>query len=1070
MKKLALIFSLVCTGLIVFQLIPDRRDVLSPSITAMPSETSLGRAVAAPNPNAIRATLSQQFATAITEDSVPRGNPLLAENAALPEPVPEPVFTEFLEWTEKFIGADAHGRTALEVQGIALAGERREAMAEMIKHDPERALQLAVSFGLRGKLPASITGFLEQRVSGCGTIDTWAAAHEDDDHSSCAIHQFMTLDEREFEVFTYGGRVGHSRENVSVHGIAVGKLLAIHEDPVRVLEPDEAAQIKAVNKLCAVDDFPTDSFGEETIVEIAGKMVSLCKVEHLHDFNGQLIEAENKFTLASQWTEGEKKILFIRVRYPDDSTTPVGLGTLTNMLNNSRPFYRNTSYGRTGLATFTDGTLATSTVLLMPQNKNTYTSLTTILNHAKKAAHDAGYNTNNFNFHVVCSVKTPVTSVNAVARVGSSGVLMNGYFSSTSGLLNHELGHNYGVYHSNFKTLNDYGDIFDVMGGDAGGWDLTRQHFNTEHKARLDWIKSSERTTVTASGLYTLYPHDITNSLGKGLLGLKVPINSSKNYWVEYRRQYGDNTWLLNGAGLRTGWNNLDSRGTYLIDTTPNSDSNANRERRDSPVVIGRTFSDSSAGIHVTPVGLGGTSPQSLIVRVNLGTFSGNRPPTLSLSGRTSAMVGEAITLTANANDLDGDELAYYWDFSNSQFDSQNDPTIIRSWASAGTYTVRCSVTDMKGGGATNTTTITITTTPVPPSITSQPQSQTNTIGANVTFNVSATGTAPLSYQWRFNTTNLVGATHSAYTRNNIQLNDAGNYSVIVSNAAAAVTSANALLTLASSPGTNYPPLLASIENRTVYSGSTLTITNAAFDPNPADTLTFSLDPGAPPTAFVHPVSGIFTWTPSDADANSSHPITVRVTDNGSPPLSGASSFSVTVLPANKPPLLNPIANWTLYAGGSVTFTNFAFDADSNDTLTFSLDPGAPPGASLDPASGVFVWNTSDSDPSSTNAITVRVTDDGEPPLSGTANFTIIVHEKPKLENVSASAITVILNWSAIPDKIYRVQFKNSMSDAVWQTLGSDVVASGSTASTSDDTAGSVPQRFYRILVVTDGN
>ena len=53
----------------------------------------------------------------------------------------------------------------------------------------------------------------------------------------------------------------------------------------------------------------------------------------------------------------------------------------------------------------------------------------------------------------------------------------------------------------------------------------------------------------------------------------------------------------------------------------------------------------------------------------------------------------------------------------------------------------------------------------IPPSITTQPQGQSVSQGANATFTVAATGTTPLSYQWRLYGTNIAGATASSYTR-----------------------------------------------------------------------------------------------------------------------------------------------------------------------------------------------------------------------------------------------------------------------------------------------------------------
>ena len=82
----------------------------------------------------------------------------------------------------------------------------------------------------------------------------------------------------------------------------------------------------------------------------------------------------------------------------------------------------------------------------------------------------------------------------------------------------------------------------------------------------------------------------------------------------------------------------------------------------------------------------------------------------------------------------------------------------------------------------------------VAPSITTQPASLTVTPGATATFSVGATGTDPLSYQWRFKGTNIAGAIGSSFTKTNVQSVDAGNYSVVVSNAVGKVTSANAVL------------------------------------------------------------------------------------------------------------------------------------------------------------------------------------------------------------------------------------------------------------------------------------
>ncbi len=88
------------------------------------------------------------------------------------------------------------------------------------------------------------------------------------------------------------------------------------------------------------------------------------------------------------------------------------------------------------------------------------------------------------------------------------------------------------------------------------------------------------------------------------------------------------------------------------------------------------------------------------------------------------------------------------------------------------------------------------------PSITTQPQSQTNQAGTIATFVVNATDTAPLKYQWRFNSTNLteggriVGSTNSVLQVISVRALEVGNYSVVVSNSSGSVTSSNASLTV----------------------------------------------------------------------------------------------------------------------------------------------------------------------------------------------------------------------------------------------------------------------------------
>jgi hypothetical protein len=61
---------------------------------------------------------------------------------------------------------------------------------------------------------------------------------------------------------------------------------------------------------------------------------------------------------------------------------------------------------------------------------------------------------------------------------------------------------------------------------------------------------------------------------------------------------------------------------------------------------------------------------------------------------------------------------------------------------------------------------------------------------------------------------------------------------------------------------------------------------------------------------------------------------------------------------------------------------------------------------------------------------------------------------------------SVVLAWSAIPGRHYRVQFKNSLDDPAWTNLGAVVLASGLSATSTDTTIGHLRQRFYRVVMV----
>jgi sugar lactone lactonase YvrE len=101
----------------------------------------------------------------------------------------------------------------------------------------------------------------------------------------------------------------------------------------------------------------------------------------------------------------------------------------------------------------------------------------------------------------------------------------------------------------------------------------------------------------------------------------------------------------------------------------------------------------------------------------------------------------------------------------------------------------------------TNNHTIRVGLLPSMPAIQTQPQSQSVTVGNSVQFSVTASGRPTVTYQWYFNGTAITGATNSMYSLLSAQSGNAGNYTVVVSNAMGSVTSNQATLTVHSGTG-----------------------------------------------------------------------------------------------------------------------------------------------------------------------------------------------------------------------------------------------------------------------------
>jgi len=121
----------------------------------------------------------------------------------------------------------------------------------------------------------------------------------------------------------------------------------------------------------------------------------------------------------------------------------------------------------------------------------------------------------------------------------------------------------------------------------------------------------------------------------------------------------------------------------------------------------------------------------------------------------------------------------------------------------------------------------------------------------------------------------------------------------------------------------NQPPVIGAIEDRTVDEGELIQFNVPVTDADlPANALRFSLADGAPAGASIDPLTGRFTWAPSELQGGQSFSITVRVTDRADPTDSTAlqdeATFNVTVREVDSPPVFSPLETLVVMPGDQV--------------------------------------------------------------------------------------------------------------------------------------------------------
>jgi len=211
----------------------------------------------------------------------------------------------------------------------------------------------------------------------------------------------------------------------------------------------------------------------------------------------------------------------------------------------------------------------------------------------------------------------------------------------------------------------------------------------------------------------------------------------------------------------------------------------------------------------------------------------------------------------------------------------------------------------------------------VPPYITNQPSVLSAVANSNVTFSVSAVGSAPLTYQWYFDGVALADATDHTLTLANVQSKDEGYYRLIMANSVGTATSAPVLLrVLPAKAG-----IVAEPASVTVSAGSQALLAAVVIGSAPLSIQWYK--GGA-----MLPGANTASWAISNAQAADAGAYQLVVSN----PLGSALSppAALTVLAAKPAFALQPVSTAAV-AGTNVTFASLAMGTDDAlDPITYA--------------------------------------------------------------------------------------------------------------------------------------
>ncbi len=331
-------------------------------------------------------------------------------------------------------------------------------------------------------------------------------------------------------------------------------------------------------------------------------------------------------------------------------------------------------------------------------------------------------------------------------------------------------------------------------------------------------------------------------------------------------------------------------------------------------------------------------------------TAAATAPTITTQPSSSSVTAGSAASFSVAASGTA--PLTYQWRKDGTAISGATSSTYSISSAAtsdAGSYTVV--VTNSVGSATSNAATLTVTAAATAPTITTQPSSSSVTAGSAASFSVAASGTAPLTYQWRKDGTAISGATSSTYSISSTSTSDAGSYTVVVTNSAGSATSNAATLTVTAAA--TAPTITTQPSSSSVTSGNA-----ASFSVAASGTATLTYQWRKDGTAISGATSS--TYSIGSAAANDAGSYTVVVTNSVGSATSNAATLTVTA--AATAPRLYSLAVRTALEANQVLIVGFTMSGGAKNVLLRAAGPtlGAfgVPGTMADPKLDLYSGST----------------------------------------------------------------------------------------------------------------